>query len=180
MTDIYKLNIKIENETGLEFYKNHQHYHQGDSGFDLYVLEDIKILPGETKMIDLGIKTQLNQITINQEGNIIKEQDSSYYLYARSSIYKTPLMLVNSVGIIDAGYRGTLKAVVKYMLDTNFIKNMLSESNYDIESNAYTIQKGTRLFQLCTPNLTPIQNYKLTDQLSNTSREEGGFGSTGV
>ena len=180
MTDIYKLSIKIDNEDGFEFYKNHQHYHQGDSGFDLYVLEDIKILPGETKMIDLGIKTQLNKITVNQEGTITKEEDSSYYLYARSSIYKTPLMLVNSVGIIDAGYRGTLKVVVKYMLDTNFVKKMLNDTNYDIESNIYIIKKGTRLFQLCTPNLTPISNYILTDNLSNTDREEGGFGSTGV
>lgn len=180
MSDIYTLNIKIENDNAENFYTNHEHHHHGDSGFDLYVLEDIKIYPGETKMIDLGIKTQLNRITFNHEGDIIKEQDSSYYLYTRSSIYKTPLMLVNSVGIIDAGYRGTLKAVVKYMLDTNFIRNILNDNNYDIESNAYTIKKGSRLFQLCSPDLTPISNCNITDNLSNTDREENGFGSTGI
>ena len=55
-----------------------------------------------------------------------------YYLYPRSSISKTPLRLCNSVGIIDAGYRGNIMA---------FVDNI--DEDYDL---------GTRLFQLCDPN----------------------------
>ena len=75
---------------------------------------------------------------------------------------KTPLRLANSVGIIDAGYRGTLKAIV---------------DNIDRE-NGIVIPKGTRLFQICSPTLQPI-TYEVVDSLSETSRGEGGLGSTG-
>ena len=38
------------------------------------------------------------------------DKNIGYYLYPRSSISKTPLILANSVGIIDSGYRGNIKA----------------------------------------------------------------------
>ena len=85
----------------------------------------------------------------------------SYYLYRRSSIIKTPLRLANSVGIIDSGYRGDIIACV------DNIKNV-----------PYTIEQGTRLFQICGPTLEPIE-FKLVTDLSDTQRGEGGFGSTG-
>ena len=85
-----------------------------------------------------------------------------YYLYPRSSIYKTPLRLSNSVGIIDAGYRGNIMACV---------------DNHGSED--YTIKKGTRLFQICSPDLKELK-FKLSNTLSETSRGEGGFGSTGI
>ena len=85
-----------------------------------------------------------------------------YYLYPRSSISKTPLRLANSVGIIDAGYRGNLMAVVD-----------------NISIQAYNIQKKDRLFQICAGNLEPIE-FQLANDLSNTQRGFGGFGSTGL
>jgi len=75
---------------------------------------------------------------------------------------KTSLRLSNSVGIIDAGYRGTLKAIV---------------DNID-KDNGVTIPKGTRLLQICSPTLQPI-TYEVVDSLSETSRGTGGLGSTG-
>ena len=86
-----------------------------------------------------------------------------YYLYPRSSTgTKTPLRLANSVGIIDAGYRGEIKGIV---------------DNLD-KGQDYCIRAGTRLFQLCSPVLGPI-SFEMANTLSETARGEGGFGSTG-
>ena len=79
----------------------------------------------------------------------------------RSSIVKTPLRLCNSIGLIDAGYRGEIMAVVD-----------------NIKSELYTVEKGQRLFQLVAMDGSPI-NFQLVDELTETTRGEDGFGSTG-
>ena len=88
-----------------------------------------------------------------------------YYLFPRSSISKTPLLMANSVGIIDKDYRGNIMAKVR-MIPLNDTQDK------------YLVEAGTRLFQLCTPDLSPFK-IKVVDNLSVTSRGEGGFGSTG-
>ena len=100
---------------------------------------------------------------INEENNY----SESYYLYPRSSISKTPLMLANSVGIIDSGYRGNIKAAVKCFL---------SEEN---KNEIYKIKKGTRLFQICASNLESF-SIEITKELSKSKRGEKGFGSSGI
>jgi dUTP pyrophosphatase len=143
-------------------YENHTNYHEGDSGLDLFCPEEITVLPGETKKINLGISCSAEKDFIEFNDNTIKckKVPTSYYMYPRSSIVKTPLRLANSVGIIDAGYRGNLMA---------FVDN--------IKTDPYTIEKGTRLFQICSPDLSPIK-FKLVNILDETSRGNGGFGST--
>ena len=84
-----------------------------------------------------------------------------YLLMARSSISKTPLRLSNAVGLIDAGYRGEIMAAVD-----------------NIKDSSYRLEKGQRLFQLVSMNGESI-HFDLVDTLSDTSRGEGGFGSTG-
>ena len=84
----------------------------------------------------------------------------SYYLHCRSSISKTPLRLANSVGIIDAGYRGNLMAAVDNTGDA-----------------PYTIEAGQRLFQITGRYLEPI-DLTLVEELSDSERGAGGFGST--
>lgn len=122
-----KLFIKPLNDTARELYENHGHFHHGDAGLDLYVLEDITFSPGETKPIKLGISCEA-------------ENHSAYYLFPRSSIAKTPLRMCNSIGLIDGGYRGEIMA----MCDN--IKNI-----------TYTAHKGDRLFQLVAPDCSSIQ-----------------------
>ena len=149
-----KLLLKTENTDLTNLYSNHQHYNPGDSGLDLFCPETITINPGETVKINLQINCEALHDTI-------ENTNVSYYLYPRSSIIKTPLRLANSVGIIDAGYRGDIIACVD-----------------NIKSESYTINKGDRLFQICAGNLEPIQ-FQLVNELSNTQRGSGGFGSTG-
>jgi dUTP pyrophosphatase len=89
----------------------------------------------------------------------------SYYLYPRSSLSKTPLRLANSVGIIDAGYRGNLIVALDHI-------------NRDYKNEeTYTIENGTRLVQICSPSLESF-DFKLVNELSETKRGAGGFGST--
>tara|TARA_B110000495_G_C22656861_1_gene389086 strand:- start:63 stop:515 length:453 start_codon:yes stop_codon:yes gene_type:complete len=149
-----KLLIKTDNEYLKSLYTNHQHYNPGDSGLDLFCPEDIIIGPGETMKIDLQI--QCEALHDNIENNNV-----SYYLYPRSSIIKTPLRLANSVGIIDAGYRGNIIACVD-----------------NIKNYEFKIEKGSRLFQICGPTLEPIE-IRVVNELSNSQRGSGGFGSTG-
>ena len=149
-----KLLIKTENPVLTTVYNNHQHYNPGDSGLDLFCPETITINPGETVKINLQIKCE----ALSNDG----QRNVSYYLYPRSSIIKTPLRLSNSVGIIDAGYRGDIIACVD-----------------NIKNESYTITQGDRLFQICAGNLEPIE-FQLANDLSNTQRGSGGFGSTGL
>ena len=121
-----KLLINALNNTAEEFYHNHGHFHDGDAGLDLYVLEDIHFDPGETKAIKLGISCQ-------------PEDGRAYYLFPRSSISKTPLRMANSIGLIDGGYRGEIMAVCD-----------------NIKSEPYTAEKGQRLFQLVAADSSPI------------------------
>jgi dUTP pyrophosphatase len=126
---------------------------RGDAGLDLYCPGDMVVLPHETAKIDF--KIQCEGLSDNDDRNVC------YYLYPRSSISKTPLRLANSVGIIDAGYRGNLMAVVD-----------------NISDEPFQIQKGQRLFQICGRYLEPI-HLNLVEELSNSERGNGGFGSTG-
>ena len=122
-----KLFIKVLNDKAKQYYENHGHFHLGDAGLDLYILEDIKFEPGETKMIKLGISCE-------------PEDGIAYFLMSRSSISKTPLRLSNSIGLIDGGYRGELMAPCD-----------------NIKSDTYIIKEGERLFQLVAQNCSEIQ-----------------------
>ena len=143
--------IKTENVELQEKYIHHTNYHEGDSGLDLFCPNDILVKSGETVKIDLEIRCEALK---DNRNNV------SYYLYPRSSIVKTPLRLANSVGIIDAGYRGNIMA---------FVDNIKGED--------YFIEKDTRLFQICSGDLSPV-TFELVNDLSDTTRGEGGFGST--
>ena len=143
-----------------------------DSGIDMFCESDETILPGETTLVGLGVKCRMVDTT---NSNVTV----GYYMYPRSSIYKTPLRLVNSVGIIDKDYRGELKAplqnnpnIAKYLVDFTAGVDVVKKYTYSVES-------CSRLVQICAPDLSPI-SIKFVDGLDETSRDEGGFGSTGV
>lgn len=100
-------------------------------------------------------------------------ENIAYYLYARSSIYKYDLIMVNNVGIIDKGYRGNIKACIKWV--GNHETNNPAHPNY---SETFTLKKGTRICQICHPSLKPFNTIRV-NKLSESKRGEGGHGSTG-
>lgn len=154
--------IKPENEEVKSLYENHSTYHEGDSGLDLFIIKDQVIKANSVELIDLRISCQLQCKNLSCEGSALKEVTKylSYNMYSRSSISKTPLRLANGVGLIDKGYTGTLKAALHNTSNTDF-----------------TIKKGERYVQLARPDLGEI-SFKLVNELRNTSRGSGGFGST--
>ena len=142
------LKIKPFNGSVRSLYENHGHFHDGDSGIDLFVISEQTIEAGETTLIHLGIACE-------------NTENKPYLLMPRSSIAKTPLRLSNSIGLIDSGYRGEIMAAID-----------------NIKKEDYTVDPGQRLFQLVAMDGAPI-HFELVDELSDTSRGSGGFGSTG-
>ena len=143
-----ELLIKILNDNARDLYEKHGHFHTGDAGLDLYIINDIQINPNETKLIKLGISCE-------------PIDGKAYYLIPRSSISKTPLRMSNSIGLIDAGYRGEIMAACD-----------------NIKNYEYEIKEGQRLFQLVSSDCSPI-TYEICKDLSFSTRGQGGFGSTG-
>ena len=140
--------IKPFNDIVKEMYAGHGYFHEGDAGIDLFIIQEQIIEPGETARIHLGIACE----NLDQK---------PYFLMPRSSISKTPLRQCNSIGLIDAGYRGEIMAAVD-----------------NIKQESYCLQPGQRLFQLVAIDGSAI-SFELTDVLTETDRGEGGFGSTG-
>ena len=142
------LTVQLSDPTLTDFYGTTPKNHATDSGFDLYVTEDITI-------------AQFSQATIDHQVLCEPSFAGGYYLYPRSSISKTPLRLANSVGIIDNTYRGHIMAKVDNISDA-----------------PYTVRRGERLFQLCHPSLLPLHVKFASSINTDTARGAGGFGST--
>jgi len=167
MSSFYTLEILCENEDIKQYYLKRSNF-EDDAGVDLYSPSKVYIgcnSPIAT-LIDYKIKCRM----LDQHGNQV-----SYYLYPRSSISKTPLILANSVGIIDKSYRGPIKAAFRNIYLT---QNFFCGESDEKEDYGYTVEEGDRLVQICGPTLLPIK-VKLVDSLDTTERGEGGFGSTG-
>ena len=147
-----------------------------DSGFDLLTPHKEIIHAGGTKLIDMKVKCKM----VKRVKNVYNEYDekpAGFYMYPRSSIYKTPLRLANSVGIIDSGYRGTIRAPLMNVPNTaEYFSRTFTE--LDMNLFDYTIEENQRLVQLCAPDLSPFK-VVFVESLDETERGEGGFGSTG-
>ena len=125
-----------------------------DSGIDLYIPYSQTLQIGNNT-----IDHMINCYMINNTTGYT----TGYYLYPRSSIYKYNLIMANSVGIIDAGYRGSIKANVKCDVDN------------------YNISNSIKLFQICAPDLSPLSVIIIDNNtiLPESIRGNNGFGSSG-
>ena len=141
------LNYNVLNTKGVNCY---------DSGFDLFCPENIEWQNINIYMLDHNISCSMKY-----EGKFV-----GYYLYMRSSTpVKTPLRLANNVGIIDSGYRGSIKAC------------------FDINGSDFNFVKGHRYMQICPPDIGKPLKVVIVDTMSelgeNNARNKGGYGSTG-
>ena len=145
-------------------YKNHIETHNTsimndpfpNSGFDLFVPKKTNVLGMNSTMVSMDVKCEM----IDNSG-----ESCGYFMFPRSSLSKTSLMLANHTGIIDSGYRGNLIGAFR---------------NLD-SSNAYLIDKHVKLLQVCHPSLCPIYVVLVEENnFSVTSRGTCGFGSTGL
>lgn len=122
----------------------------GDAAFDLHLnnKEAVTIQPGETAAISFGISME---IPAGHFGLIAP----------RSSLARRGLMLANTVGIIDSGYRGELTGVFR-----------------NIGTAPEVLEPGSRLAQLIILPFVHV-DFEVTDELSATERGTGAYGSTG-
>ena len=86
-------------------------------------------------------------------------------VFPRSSIRKTDLSLSNSVGVIDSGYRGEIQAT-------------FNQKSLSSKSGSFLYGVGDRIAQIMIIPHPPIE-FEEVNELTNTERGEGGFGSTG-
>jgi len=124
-----------------------------DSGVDLFIQSTITCPPKTVTFIGHKIACEMMDDS---------HLSVPFFLVPRSSISKTPLILANSIGIIDREYRGELIAAV-----------------YNTSEFDYIVNRGTRLFQVVLPMLSPF-GIQTVSALSDTERGSGGFGSTGA
>lgn len=129
-------------------------YKERDAGMDMYCENDVSGATGDMKFLSLGVRAAVYETSTGMF--------RAFWLPPRSSISKTPLRMANSIGVIDAGYRGILMGAVDFKQD-------------------YSVKTGDRYFQLVGPDMRPWSAIHIVDQLpgGETLRGEGGFGSTG-
>lgn len=154
-----KFLVYCKNEQVKELYTNHSTFHKGDSGLDLFIVENVVIQPGEMKLVGLGVHCQLQSKSWYCPW---KKNYHSYMMFPRSSISKTPLRVANSIGLCDSGFVGELRVPL-----------------YNTSDKPFELKRGERYVQLVAPNLQET-TFKIVSCLRNTSRGAGGFGSTTV
>ena len=153
----YTLRIIANNEEIGEWYRNHSHYNEGDSGIDLFHDTETLVESGETKKLTFGISCEV----ICEEGD--DTYNVSYLLMARSSIAKTNLRLAFNLGLIDSRYQQNIFTIVD-----------------NIKTTDYLVKKKTRLFQLVAPDLTPFDKVIVANEFLQPGKNRGGgYGSTG-
>jgi dUTP pyrophosphatase len=125
--------------------------HPGDAGFDLRSREEVILAPGERRLIKTGLFLGLPAYFEAQ-------------VRPRSGLaYKHGITVVNAPGTIDEGYRGEVGVI---LLNTDL-------------KEPFAIKRGERIAQMIIQKL-PEVILKPVQQLTETVRGEGGFGSSGV
>ena len=124
----------------------------GSSGMDLqaYISEEIILKPGERKLIPTGL-------------SIAIPENLEIQIRPRSGLaYKKGISVVNTPGTIDSDYRGEIKVLLINLGKEDFV-----------------IKKFERIAQMVVCPITKVVLSE-TNDLPDTIRGEGGFGSTGV
>ena len=122
----------------------------GDAGLDLYANEAATLQPGERAMVGTGIAIA------------VPEGCAGLVLPRSGTAKKHGIALVNAPGLIDAGYRGELRVL---LLNTD-------------REEPFEVTPGDRIAQLLVApfiSLSPVE----VDELGESDRGEGGFGSSG-
>ena len=124
----------------------------GSSGMDLSANIDkqIKIEPGKTSIVPTGISVSI-------------PKNFEIQIRSRSGLAaKSQISVLNSPGTIDADYRGELKVIL-----------------INLGNKTFVVEKGTRIAQMVLCPIVKVK-FKEVDNLDDTDRGAGGFGSTGL
>jgi len=123
----------------------------GDAGADLYAISELVLAPGERALVKTGIAIALPNGYVG-------------LVHPRSGLgLKNGISVVNTPGTIDAGYRGEIGVVL---------------INHDLHES-FQVKKGDRIAQLVIQKVENAQ-FKVVNQLPESERAAGGYGSTGA
>jgi dUTP pyrophosphatase len=121
----------------------------GDAGADLVAVEEVAIPPGQRRDVGTGIALAI-------------PQGYGGFVQPRSGLaFRHGIMIANSPGLIDAGYRGEVRV-----------------SLYNSGSDVFVVKPGDRVAQLVIQRVEDPAFFAV-ENLSETARGEGGFGSSG-
>lgn len=138
------------------------------------------VIPCYAKVGDAGLDLTATSISYDEYGNICYGTGLAFeipegyvgLIFPRSSICKEQLLLSNSVGVIDSGYRGEVSFKFKPSL-------ALDSLQYVTDRKLYGVYKvGERVGQMIIMPYPSIE-FEEVDDLSETERGEGGYGSSG-
>lgn len=124
--------------------------HKGDSGVDLYAAEEHTLEPMERKLIPTGLKMEIPH---GYEGQVRPKSGLAL---------NHGISHANAVGTIDSSYRGEIKVPL-----------------INLSDKPYKVEKGKKIGQIIFAKIEEVL-FKETEELSNTTRNEDGFGSTGL
>jgi dUTP pyrophosphatase len=124
--------------------------HEGDAGVDLYSTEEYLIKPGERVLVSTGIKIA---IPPGHEAQIRPKSGLAL---------KHGLSIVNTPGTIDSGYRGEVGIII-----------------INLGKEEYKIETGKKVAQMVI-NQVEEATFEEVKELDETTRNQGGFGSTGL
>lgn len=147
-------NVSVDIKLLTDSAKIPKYSNNGDACFDFYADEMMELRMGMTSVtVGTGVSMAI------PEGYVL-------LLFPRSGISKdTPLRISNCVGVIDSGYRGEIKVLYD---------NIYTQGG----KRYYCINKGDRIAQgMIIPR--PQAVFNVVNELSETSRGDGGFGSSG-
>lgn len=140
--------------------------HEGDSGFDLYSIEDIVIPTNVVKGVHTGWAVELpGSQSVQLSSHMSLQLTFELQIRPKSGLALKGLSVFNTPGTVDNGYRGELIVLL-----------------YSIYGLRYEILKGDKIAQavlmpvISAPHVTLVE----VDALQETPRGEGAFGSTGL
>lgn len=141
----------------------------GAAGWDLYAAEDVELAPYKSALISTGLHIEI-------------PRGYKLLIYSRSGwSIKNQIILPNSVGVVDEDFRGEVKCAAMWLpnpvnvINSSHVLNSISSSG---APQIFRITKGERIAQAVLVKYE-TQNWVEVDNLSETARSGGGFGSTG-
>ena len=124
--------------------------HNGDSGVDLYAVEEYTLKPMERKLMPTGLKLEIPH---GYEGQVRPKSGLAM---------NNGISHANAVGTIDSSYRGEIKVPL-----------------INLSDKPYKVEKGKKIGQLIFAKVEEAV-FEEVKELGKTTRNEDGFGSTGL
>ena len=155
-------------------------------------LNEKAVMPKKAHATDAGFDLVATSRATDRYGNVVYGTGLAFeipkghvgLIFPRSSICKVDMLLSNAVGVIDSGYRGEVMAKFKpsWQFDTAaipFQQGSVDVSSIDDENGCYIYRIGDRIGQLIILPYPEVE-FEEADELSDTDRGNGGYGSTGA